>query len=544
MLLPPPWLEISAGLLLAWVAARRGPDLGWWRQLLADRRGVLLVAITSATAAMAMVAWRPDPPPLVGDEASYQLQASLFASGRWTDTTPEFPEAFQQIYVLQQPRVASKYPPGHALVLAPGYLVGFPWLMPLLCLTLSGTLVFVIGRRLGSGATGLIAWLAWLSCTAALRWRGTWYSENTTGTLMLVGWWVLLREDWRRRDLGLLGIVVGWLAITRPLTALAFAIPVGIVLLHRARRRRRWAPLLIPVALGLLPVGVVPLWNWQTVGRMDQTPLGLYTRQYMPWDVPGFGPDTTRPLLASPPDQARVETIFANLRARHTVDRLPGILTDRVTTFVRLVWSGWRWWLLPLGVVGLLLLPGWLSGTLLSQFALYGFFYHPPSWSLYYLELIPIMALALAMGLRWGFRMASRSEDRIGSADRGLCWFGMVVAAFVVTEMADAPGIGVSRVESVMALRQLTAALPHGSIVFVHYSAGHNPHQALVTNRAPLADQPVLLARDLGAARDGEIARTLGRRAFVYRSLSRDLRPLGGEATDSASRPGAAAAAP
>lgn len=503
-------------MLVAGPAARRGPRLAWWQRTLSGRRVVLVVALGSAVAAMAMVAWRRDPPPLVGDEASYQLQASLFAAGRWTDTTPSFPEAFQQIYVLSQPRVASKYPPGHALVLTPGYLIGFPWLMPMLCLTLSGVLVFVIGRRLGSGETGLIAWLGWLSCTAALRWRGTWYSENTTAALMLVGWWLLLRNELRRRDLALLGLVTGWLAITRPLTALAFAIPVGIVLLLRARRRRSWVPLLVPVAFGLLPLGLIPIWNWRTTGRVDETPLMLYTRQYMPWDVPGFGPDTTAPLLRSPPDQAQVEQIFANLRARHTVDRLPRILADRIATFARMAWSGWRWWLLPLGVAGLFLLPGWLSGTLLSQFLLYAFWYHPPSWSLYYLGLVPVMALAMALGLRWGFRVTSRDGSAVATADRALQWFGLIVIAFVVTEMTAAPGDGRSRVEVVMSLRGLTTALPNRSIVFVQYDRGHIVHQALVTNLAPLDQQRVLMARDEGTDRDLAIADALGRHPYRY----------------------------
>jgi hypothetical protein len=53
---------------------------------------------------------------LLHDELAYVLQAKLFASGQWTAPAPPMPEFFAQPHVLNDPVVASKYPPGHSLL--------------------------------------------------------------------------------------------------------------------------------------------------------------------------------------------------------------------------------------------------------------------------------------------------------------------------------------------------------------------------------------------------------------------------------------------
>src|SRR6185295_4718434 len=63
----------------------------------------------------AVIVWwvwgETSPRPTVHDEASYVLQADIFARFRWTAPTPPIPEFFEQPHVLIVPAVASKYPP-------------------------------------------------------------------------------------------------------------------------------------------------------------------------------------------------------------------------------------------------------------------------------------------------------------------------------------------------------------------------------------------------------------------------------------------------
>jgi hypothetical protein len=87
----------------------------------------------------------------VHDEMSYLFQAKLFASGRWTAPPPPIPEFFEQWHLFVVPRYASKYPPGHALLMVPGIWLGLPGLMPVVIGAVAGALVFSIARRLVNG---------------------------------------------------------------------------------------------------------------------------------------------------------------------------------------------------------------------------------------------------------------------------------------------------------------------------------------------------------------------------------------------------------
>jgi len=98
------------------------------------------------------------PDPWVYDEASYLLQARIFATGHWSVPGPPLPEFFEQFHVFVAPRLVPKYPPGHALLLVPGIWLGLPALLPLVMSGLTGGLVFGLGRRLGSPLVGLVAW--------------------------------------------------------------------------------------------------------------------------------------------------------------------------------------------------------------------------------------------------------------------------------------------------------------------------------------------------------------------------------------------------
>src|SRR6266550_4987452 len=66
------------------------------------------------------------PPAVFHDELSYLLQARLFAVGKWTAPSPPVPDMFAQPAVLVAPVMASKYPPGHSLLLAIGARFGAP----------------------------------------------------------------------------------------------------------------------------------------------------------------------------------------------------------------------------------------------------------------------------------------------------------------------------------------------------------------------------------------------------------------------------------
>ena len=103
--------------------------------------------------------------------------------------------------------------------------------MPLLMAGYIAAMVFLLTTRVSNVWVGTMTWAIWLTAPIVLRFQPSFYSELTTTTVLLSSWWCLLRwrEARRRRWLLLVAFFVGWMAVTRPLTAVAYAIPIAIV---------------------------------------------------------------------------------------------------------------------------------------------------------------------------------------------------------------------------------------------------------------------------------------------------------------------------
>jgi hypothetical protein len=78
-----------------------------------------------------------------------------------------------------------------------GALLGWPTLMPLLLQSTSGALLYVLARRVSSGAIAFLAWTLWLLSPITLYFGASYFSETTTTVCWLAGWYALLqwRED-------------------------------------------------------------------------------------------------------------------------------------------------------------------------------------------------------------------------------------------------------------------------------------------------------------------------------------------------------------
>lgn len=170
------------------------------------------------------------------------LQARIFASAHWVAPPPPSEPACQQLHVVVTPVLASKYPPGHALLLAVGAVAGVVWLVPILLTGLSGSVLYLLLAECGSTFAALCGWAYWLGDPLALRFRPGYYSENTSGLTWLLAWWLFVqwRKSAKRRYLVWLSIAVSWCAITRPLTAIALALPLAICLVPPLIRARAW----------------------------------------------------------------------------------------------------------------------------------------------------------------------------------------------------------------------------------------------------------------------------------------------------------------
>ena len=473
-----------------------------------------------------------NPMPVVHDEMAYVLQAQIFARGMWALPAPEQPLFWEQLHVLIEPRIASKYFPGHSLVMALGALVGWPALMPLVLQSTIAALLFVLARRVASGGVALVAWTTWLFSPMVLYFGASYYSEATTTTCWLAGWYALL--EWRstRRLHWLLAVAffTGWDAITRPLTGLAYAIPMGVVVLWDLLRERRWRDLACASVMGIAVLAVLPLWSVRTTGNWMETPLALYTRMYMPFDVPGFGLKTAQPQHYLSPELKLWNMAYSSAHVHHVPSELVRALGERASKLWISVYG------VSAGVIGLFAIMGLVTLTASTAFAVgtsvflllvYLSFGTPPSWTLYYYESVPAYAFLSASGLAWAASQMGRPLREAKSASfswRAHRWTTALVCGAVVLLL---PGIVALRFIHVLHIDDRKFLAPFGkllgsihderAVVFVRYSATHSPHVSFVRNSANAAQERIWVVYDLGDQENAAfLSRATGRTAYLF----------------------------
>ena len=520
-------VALLAVLALRWPAAPR---------ILSSVQRLPSIAPALAALVAILITWSAwgslDPLPTVGDEAAYLLQARLLASGQVVGEEAPIPAFFEQAHVLVTPRLAPKYPIGFGMALVPGIFLGASALVPLLLTGLSAALIFVLCRRTIGGAVAMLACAIWLAAPGG-RYRSGFFSETLTTASMLAGWYALLR--WReRRTTGWLMVVGGSMAVaavTRPLTAIVLAIPVGIVVLRDAARLRSWrqvgaaATLAIPI-LGLLP--------WQDVasgGRWWQLPYTRYTDTYVPFDHIGFGLDTRAPLRAGPPEITRLAETFAPYHRSHTIPNLPAEVVARARVFFADLAGEWA--LLAMALVAVGLVAGnralWFAAATGSGLMLVHLLYaHPPQWSIYYSESLPAAAAAAAAGVVVLLTRLARVTglDQPESRTQLLVLLASVLVLLPLpTQVIQTRlSLDITR-EGLQHFDAALAGLEGPAMVFVRH-APSRLHRGLVRNPVNYAAAPVWTVHDLGAMNAQLVAMAPERSTWLYDEGSERLEPL------------------
>lgn len=468
------------------------------------------------------------PRPIVHDESSYVLQSEIFARFRWTAPSPPIPEFFEQPHVLVVPAVASKYPPGHALLLTIGSLLHFSPLIPLLLSAVTAALLTTVLARITNAWVAFLTWLIWITTPLVLRYQPGYFSEVTTTALILASWCCLLewRETRKRRWLLWLGAAVGWGAITRPVTMLAFAIPIAAVVLWdaaRTRKSRPWIDVGFAVLVSGAILAILPLWSSRTTGNARLTPLALYSREYLPFDKPGFSVDTTPPRRALSPV---VQSLYDDFRAHRERQQLGSIhrtFGQRIFYFARDLFRGTQVVLVPLFILGLVGMSRELRLALISCGLLFLFYLpyaHDAPWTLYYLEIAPVIAAVTACGtwraLVWitegvNIQLHIERRPKLGSA-----LVAIVLAIFAFPTIAYWRREHQTMASTRSGFDQSVAQLPASkAIIFLRY-AQRPHHMSLVDNHADLPNAPVWVVHDMGERNKELISLALDRTAFLF----------------------------
>ena len=535
-------LTLLGILVLGLVAEQSGrtPDAtdGRLVRMLASR-GVV-VAVFLVTFLLLWYSWAAvNPIPVVHDEMAYVLQAEIFARGKWALPSPPIPLFWEQPHILTEPKLAAKYFPGHALALAPGAFLGWPALIPLVLQSVSASLLFVLARRIASGGVAFMAWIIWLFSPIVLYFGPTYFSEATTTACWLAGWYALL--EWREsRRLGWLAAVAfftGWDVITRPLTGVAYAIPMAAVILWDVVQQRRWRDFAVALAVGSAVMAILPLWSARTTGNWSLTPLTLYTRLYMPYDVPGFGVVSTPPAHSVTPDLYQLNNAYRSPHVTHFPSTLLKTLSDRTLYLSVSVWGTTAGALSVFALLGLRTLGGPATFALVSALCLlasYLLYATPAQWTLYYYESVPVYAYLSAAGLAWAASLIRRPRGAPRSPRftwRSTRWSTALLAAAVIFVLPGFLSLQLLHAQHISDRRYLApfhrllgSIHDARAVVFVRYSRAHNSHVTFVRNTANPDSERIWVVYDRGDAENSRLLSLApGRKSYLFDESQRRI---------------------
>ena len=461
--------------------------------------------------------------PKTHDDSSYLIQMQMLARGRlWMPAHP-LADFFDSFYLLTRPVYASQYFPGTALLYVPTVWLRLPaWLMPVLAAGAVVGLVYRVLAELIDGAAAAVGAL-WVASLSWFRMASILLMSQVPALLfgLLMVWaWLRWRRSRRAGWLVLIGAAAGWSAITRPVDALCFAVPVAaalaVDLMKQPAERARAIGIVIVSAAPFLCVQLAL--NKGVTGHFFQTPF----RMYLDRDVPGtqFGFPPTDP----------------NARPQSVLSQKQEYYTNWVTPFIRrhqpgAVLATWatRYFAqivdttlpargaLPLATVGLLGLTDrrrWVVFATLPLFVgLYCFY--TIFLEHYAIAVIPAVVLLGLLGVRVLAGAFPRFERPLVSGATV-----MIVAAALTNFWELNRGIAPEgrQVDDEtfrsLALRQIDQ-IPDASdfkgpavLLFRYHTGGDFFQEPVYNTGVPWPDDAeVIRAHDLGPARDREIVR-------------------------------------
>ena len=306
------------------------------------------------------------------------------------------------------------------------------------------------------------------------------------------------------------------------------------MVLRALLRTRRWRELGVGLAVGTAVLAILPLWSARTTGDWRVSPVAVYMRDYMPFDRPHFGYDSTPPRRTPPPDLAFVNASLDSVQRAHTIAALPTIARERWKFLAMQSW----WEPIPqTGFAAARPAPRAAGGSRRRATALIvfvGYLAHPtwPNWTIYYMETAPVFAFYAVCGFAVLLRALAREPEREWAWGRGpRAAFALLVTLVLTLPMIRiemrfnrAQHLGNANFPRRFAMA--IAQMPPRSILFIRHAKWHEGHWSLVTNEPDFAAARTWIAYDRGRlAQRGAAAPGRGTHAFLFDEARRSIDP-------------------
>jgi hypothetical protein len=407
--------------------------------------------------------------------------------------------------LIVRPVYASLYFPGTAMLYVPGIWLHLPpWVTTL---AVAGIMIFLLHRVVSELINPPSAWLAVLLMVCCQMFRTL--SVMTESQFPLLMFVLLATLSWLRwgstgqlRWGILLGVSLGFAAITRPLDTLCYALPIGIAVVLQLRKDPKRMPVIAAIALSAIPFLCIQIIaNHGITGDWLETPFRFYADTDYPGTAFGFHAfdPAVRPVSSLPQKQQLYVDRILPMIQQHQPQYLPRILIQRLRLTASLATAS------PFPLLAILL-PVALanrSRALLSPiflfvglYAFYVFFF--PHYTI-------VAAPAIIIGILIGAGELSAVNPKLCTAVY-LFIAATAIAALpqldptMQDELFDAPLIHSADLK--------LAALSEPSVVLFKYNPARNPDEEPVYN-ADVAwpdDARIIRAHDLGE-RNSEIFR-------------------------------------
>ena len=431
--------------------------------------------------------------PHVEDEFANLWQAKVMASGRIALPSPPEAESFLIPFVVDYHGWRfGKYPPGWPAALAIGAWFGFPyWVNPLLA-GVTVWLTFRLASRLAGRLAGVLAALLTASSPMLLMLSGSLMPHMLSIVLTLV--WMLAWFDLfipsrpaaatrlpRALLLAAGGLSMGLLVLTRPMTALAIALPfavhAAILVVRKPRAVLRDLAFVFLLACGV--AALLPVWQWALTGDLW---LDLYTL-WWPYDRIGFGPGVGVLEGGHTLRQAWINTQLSLFAWQHDL----------------FGWPYLSWAFLPFGIWALRRrAEAWLSLAVLPALVLVYLAYWVGSWLLgprYYVEALPALAAISAAGIVWaggwmpGHVRRGRAR-RVAAVAAVLFLLSANAAVYLPLRVGGLHGLfGISRA----ALSTFDRVNPGAAVVIVERNPYWHGYGNLLTRTEPFSRSDLIL---------------------------------------------------
>lgn len=260
-----------------------------------------LVGLTSFTTCFLVGRSMVNLPPAYHDEYSYLFEARCLLSGCFSvPSHPTHPELFDQMHVLNEGRMASRYYPGTAAWLSPFVAIGHPYWGHWLASAIASIFVYWTGYEIGRLRVAVVSgFVCALSPGIALFGNLLLAHQPTMAALSLFMWAFV---KWQRtrspQEAMIAGCALSYAMLCRPATAAGIGFPFGIVFLYwlvmgdrsqqsamDGRRVRSLVAMGLPLVAGWI---LMLAYHRDVTGHWLTSPYQLYTDIYTPKHVYGF----------------------------------------------------------------------------------------------------------------------------------------------------------------------------------------------------------------------------------------------------------------